>query len=146
MIPAVVTWILARIAEDESLAMQIAEDHRWWESGGGVYCGKRSIFGRRLLSIDEDNDVSTIVAEQAARWSPERTLAECAAKRKMLDGIFAEAAEIDGEWGDGCSAERIREGKCSEPRVERHIVQWLSYLFEPLAVGRTDLPTLEVPG
>lgn len=39
---------------------------------------------------------------------------EIAAKRQLIDFAFKYAADIDGEYGDGHTAEEIRAGECDD--------------------------------
>lgn len=43
-----------------------------------------------------------------------RMLADVAAKRRILDLILKYEEAIDGEWGDGHTAEEIAAGECPE--------------------------------
>jgi hypothetical protein len=57
---------------------------------------------------------------------PARLSAECAAKRAIVAEQFGYLEAMDGEWGDGCSAQQIRAGDCynlgvQEMPILRHL-------------------------
>jgi hypothetical protein len=66
-------FLLARIAEDEAVAL--AAD----ESGGGEWWQWREVWPKVGGNIYDVPD-----ADQIARWSPARVLAECEAKRRIV--------------------------------------------------------------
>jgi hypothetical protein len=47
-----------------------------------------------------------------------RGLAECEAKRRIVELAFSHAAKIDGEWGCCHSVQGIRDGLCDEQRPD----------------------------
>lgn len=86
---SITEFLLARIAEDEAVAVA-AEPHEEWISVGKI----------------EDSGMGTADGEHVARWSPARVLAECEAKRRIV-----ELHSGDAEWcgwtqgGDGTHAD-----------------------------------------
>ncbi|MDJ0321844.1 DUF6221 family protein [Pseudarthrobacter sp. PS3-L1] len=104
-------FLEARIAEDEELAKLASfgwgaiwtavsnHEDEWYTIRAE---GKREVVG------GEDSDVIAHIA----RHDSARVLAECAAKRKLIDSQFYYAVEIDSEWGCGCSEGEIRANKC----------------------------------
>lgn len=65
---SITEFLLARIAEDEAVAVA-AEPHEEWISVGKI----------------EDGGMDTADGEHVARWSPARVMAECKAKRRIVD-------------------------------------------------------------
>jgi hypothetical protein len=61
--------------------------------------------------LDED-EAAAREAHYEGQHDPARVLREVAAKRRLLDYAFANAAVIDGEWGGGSTEDEIRAGKC----------------------------------
>lgn len=57
-------------------------------------------------------------AGHIADWSPARVLADCKAKRAVMDCIFAYEYKIDGEWACCHSAGEIRAGECEATPVD----------------------------
>jgi hypothetical protein len=51
--------------------------------------------------------------EHAARWDPARVLAECEAKRALIDIILGYESTLDGEVGCCHSADEIGRGECN---------------------------------
>jgi hypothetical protein len=70
---------------------------------GGRWGGEASVFD------------STDDAIHIARHDPARVLAECEAKRRLIDDAFVDAHIIDGEWGCGHTAEQIRSADMKHP-------------------------------
>lgn len=90
-------FLFARIGEDEAAAYAVILDMSRWDNpdwaADAMQVGA-SLPGPRFT----------------ARWAPFRVLAECEAKRQLIDYAFRNAAVIDSEWGDCCPAEKIRAG------------------------------------
>lgn len=96
-------FLLARIAEDEAVAHAAAkvESASWWVDGPAQVSGKHWVYatGEKFTSRD--------VAEHIARHDPARVLAECAAKRRIVEELvlpyIAERRRLmNGQpsWGD----------------------------------------------
>ena len=91
-------FLTARIAEDVELVRQLttgehAEPSRWRDSRGDIM-GETWVLGsRRIAILDEGNQVSSLAGEHIARWDPSRVLAECEAKRRIVD--YREQCERD---------------------------------------------------
>lgn len=91
-----VEFLLARITEDEAVATESFYDgQRWYSEEEAV-----SDFGRyeadddRVIDADRKSD-----ARHIARWEPARVLAECAAKRAII-----EIHRFDEGGSDPCDA------------------------------------------
>jgi len=99
------SWLRAQIAEDEAVARaaDVKQDDPHWRSHGPLALHEPRAFRVRSdrdcrpiayvtdLAGDDEADTTGIldgeaVAEHIARWDPERVLAECAAKRAILEG------------------------------------------------------------
>jgi hypothetical protein len=92
-------FLLARIAEDRGIALAATQGPwearpYWFESSGHSYA---TIPGVIYEEIDAEDGV------HIARWDPARVLAECEAKRRMIEDLVAESAE---HWGPRESPER----------------------------------------
>jgi hypothetical protein len=74
-------FLLARIEEDEAAAQV------------------RTISRRMINGVM--TDVPIMARRGAWAWSPARVLAECEAKRQLIDEITGDAHRIHGEWGVG---------------------------------------------
>ncbi|MDB5716458.1 MAG: hypothetical protein JWO15_3855 [Sphingomonadales bacterium] len=72
-------FLLARIAEDEAVARDAFYDgQRWVPEEEAVVAADRDL--DPVLFLDRKRD-----ATHAANWSPARVLAECAAKRQIMN-------------------------------------------------------------
>ncbi|MBA8801718.1 hypothetical protein FB382_000009 [Nocardioides ginsengisegetis] len=72
-------FLLDRIAEDESVAREAHYDgQRWVPEEEAVVAADRDL--DPLLYLDRKRD-----ARHAANWSPARVLAECEAKRQIIE-------------------------------------------------------------
>lgn len=108
-------FLEARIAEDEALAREAGKRSLEWRSfGRSVYGG--TIYEPNIADGDESDDGygsihivydegSPDQAEAAhiARHDPARVLAECAAKRAILElagEVDGMDSQIENEWGD----------------------------------------------
>lgn len=91
--PSLVEFLLARIDEDESAA-KVA-------SAVAV-----NTIGERNGLSEHDHWTGGVIV------SRERLLAECAAKRRIIELHFEHQETIDGEWGCCHSAPQIRAGEC----------------------------------
>ena len=90
--PTLTEFLLARIAEDEALARDTQSVEVWYTEG-------RDVRGHRLLQgvaeddpdFDEDMDVFTAATKRHAahimRHAPARILAECEAKRRIVEAL-----------------------------------------------------------
>lgn len=72
-------FLLARIEEDEAHATAAATADRWWVDGPAVNSGKHWVYetGEKFSRRE--------IAEHIARHDPSRILAECTAKRAVLE-------------------------------------------------------------
>ncbi|ASN20719.1 DUF6221 family protein [Arthrobacter sp. YN] len=77
----IVEFLLARIAEDDAAAQAAADS----PSRAGPYWGNtfREVFGLRLAPVG--TTVASSYADHIARNNPARVLAECAAKRRVIE-------------------------------------------------------------
>lgn len=83
----IVEFLLARIAEDEELARRGAPrvGHRRWPMITGGVAAEN---GDQFVGAPED------VSAHISAWSPQRVLAECEAKRRIIDEhIFFDALD-----------------------------------------------------
>jgi hypothetical protein len=109
--PSLAEFLLARIAEDEAVADGASKDglpvrgrsHWEWQQlaskpNTSLIAQPDGGTGLRPGDVIRDDRVSTPVADHIARWDPARVLAECTAKRRIV------------EWHtgrDGCCEERL---------------------------------------
>ena len=94
-------FLIARIAEDEEAAKQISGQH-WWAASHPA--------DSWIIASDEGpvvyNEGAPTEAEAAhiARWDPARVLAECEAKRRIVEWHPAVSGTgRDGEAVTGCA-------------------------------------------
>ena len=104
-------FLLSRIAEDEQAArdVSIAESSRWHHSRDGVY--GMGFVSRRIAMLDTGNRVPAGAGEHIARWDPARVLAECEAKRRIVN-MWADSF---GQW-NATQADAARAQKDSTLR------------------------------
>ena len=90
----------------------------------------------RARIAEDEAGVNTYGAAIAASSDHDqrRLIAECAAKRQLIDLAFEHEESIDGEMGCCCSAERIRNGKC--PNVKVNEIPLLLLLAQPYVAHR----------
>jgi hypothetical protein len=110
-------FLLARIGEDEDDARAaVDDDPNWLHLGDG-----------RIIQGDAGFSVSSgwlelphryEAGDHITRHDPARVLAECEAKRRIVELAFSHAAKIDGEWGCCHSVQGIRDGLCDEQRPD----------------------------
>lgn len=75
-------FLLARIAEDETVAAAARErtkNEPWWVDGPAVNSGKFWVYATG------EKFVEPMVADHIARHDPARVLAECEAKRRIIE-------------------------------------------------------------
>jgi hypothetical protein len=88
MTPTLAEFLLARIAEDEAKARDAFYDGQMWvPEEEAVVAADRDL--DRVFFLDRKRD-----AVHAANWSPGRVLAECEAKRRIVEE-YAEAIAPD---------------------------------------------------
>jgi hypothetical protein len=141
-------FLLARIAEDEAAAHAASPGP--WTYGDIESVAGGTIYDPTVAIANVDWDVEPVderirrfrPEEQAdatgrhiARHDPAQVLADCAAKRALIDLAFQVAAQIDGEWGCGHGADQIRQGLCSVMPVDD--LPELRILAQPFA-GHPD--------
>jgi hypothetical protein len=123
----IVEFLEARIAEDEAVA-QAAIGSAAFSRQTGHWIAE-DVHGPHgttpLVFAVTDSGKRTQVANFEAAWErderrahvarhdPARVLAECAAKRALIDAAFDTAETVDGEWGCVHGAGEIRAGKCA---------------------------------
>jgi hypothetical protein len=85
------SWLLEQIADDEHLARA---------SGGKVWTRDPHETGQRIegddIHIYPEGGHDEDQAEHIARWDPKRVLAECAAKRRIIEQLTTEWADAVG--------------------------------------------------
>lgn len=121
----IVEFIEARLAEDEAIATAVGAMGMEWcaelnddydddskelpyqigMSGGSV---------THRFATDAWFEADRPPLYHAARHDPARVLREVAAKRALIEAIFSNASDVDGEWGDGHTPAEIRAGICAD--------------------------------
>lgn len=126
--PDLASWLLDCIAEDERVAREAVGTAAFQQQTGewlfeyvpGEYGATPIVFaaadggGRTQVANLETAWERDERGAHIARWDPARVLAECEAKRRLVDYAFENAHIIDGEWGDSCSVDEIRAGRCRD--------------------------------
>jgi hypothetical protein len=112
-------FLLARIAEDEAVALAAGDGDNEWEYAacyGGMQIQTVKTSGtlgyEQHLSITRDSEglsdsVDDLAGPHIARWDPARVLAECEAKRLAIEWAWVAAETIENEWGTGQIAEQM---------------------------------------
>ena len=118
-------FLLARIAEDEKLAQAATGSSTRWESmteetgnGEGIYYTVEEVgtYDSPILDLTRTDRTGRAQAEHIARHDPARVLAECAAKRAIIEshhphdhgGQHGDAVFCDEcQWDHGDDAPRI---------------------------------------
>jgi hypothetical protein len=96
-------FLLARIAEDEAVAEHTGGSQKRWEKEpypGGDY-GYRMRFPSSTHISDWSRDVGSgyfPVTEHIARHDPARVLAECEAKRRIVEELCYVGGPGEPEW------------------------------------------------
>lgn len=108
--------LTAGLAEEERLARAAADsvgacwEHRVSEEYPGQYAS--------YIMDGEGDDLASVYSEDAGRYiahiSPRTELRRVEAIRKAIEAEIENLAVIDGEWGDNCSRDEIRAGKCTD--------------------------------
>ena len=80
-------FLLARIAEDEAVARE-AMPSPWTRSAGRVWSGASEVSAF----------TGTGTLDHVARWDPARVLAECAAKRGVVEECRDAIARGESKW------------------------------------------------
>ena len=83
------TWLLEQIAEDERRASE-PDDKQWRFEEPTLSDGHRDTdaalrIGTRIVHCDDHGQLEAAEAEHAAAWDPARVLAECDAKRRIVE-------------------------------------------------------------
>lgn len=76
-------FLLARIAEDEAVALAASDSP--WRTEGSKYVSGAYIISRGGGSVSHATEVTTPDAEHIVRHDPARVLAECEAKRRIVE-------------------------------------------------------------
>ena len=76
-------FLLARIAEDEVVALAASDSP--WRTEGSKYVSGAYIISRGGGSVSHATEVTTPDAEHIVRHDPARVLAECEAKRRIVE-------------------------------------------------------------
>jgi hypothetical protein len=81
-------FLLARIAEDEA-AVGVFKGKHWTFDGGDVRDDVQdnpyTTWGNTVLEVGFEGDCQSGLEEHVARWDPARVLAECTAKRAIIE-------------------------------------------------------------
>lgn len=95
-----IEFLLARIAEDEAAACQATAGTWTYADGGDVWAGDQPV---TLCGFDSAGSLQESIepwnAEHIVRHDPARVLAECAAKRRIVNAY--QLAEADLERSSG---------------------------------------------
>lgn len=116
-----VEFLLARIAEDEAVA-SAAVSISPWQSNGGHYVENHAV----IAEVEEPEDGAHI-----ARHDPARVLAECEAKRRIVEACAAVSTSCPG-WQDG-DFTVVRRLVAPHPEDEPHTLHILALLALPHA-------------
>ena len=109
-------FLLARIAEDEEDARKAMPGP--WTSDGGVYAGHPT---NEVVDYAYEGN-----ADHIARWDPARVLAECEAKRRIVEehkGSWSCSVCLDymdsdeGPGGDSCETVVMKDWPCPTLRL-----------------------------
>lgn len=111
-------FLLARIAEEESAARLAGEIQAWRTNTFDSYLTKD---GSYLLTIDLDQADCAEYWNHAVRWSPQRVLAECAAKRaivqRYVENLDRAMAYRNPRWRDAMNDSDRIEHRLQEARL-----------------------------
>lgn len=105
--PTLSEFLLARIAEDEA-------DAEYWHHSSDDDLRSLEYFGR----IKADDSVGYDFRANCRCGGPERVLAECAAKRIVINEAWGDLERIDSEWG-GCHSREELEADNDTPASVR---------------------------
>ncbi len=96
-------FLLARIAEEEAVSRAAVEGP--WDTmtqetadGENIYFTVDTASGDPILDLHESGALGRSTSEHIARWDPARVLAECEAKRRIVEAHLSSEA-----WCDHCS-------------------------------------------
>lgn len=107
-------FLLARIAEDEAVARE-ADGRAWWIADGDEWGSNVHDEATGKVVADQISDRH---AAHIVRHDPARVLAECEAKRRVIEYSWGDRLSIEGEWGSGRSREEM-DAKDDVPDVVR---------------------------
>lgn len=80
--PNLAEWLLACIDRDASVAVAVSDDPETWEIQADGRIADVGPYSREVAVCErEDHETQTHIA----RWHPARVLAECAAKRRLVE-------------------------------------------------------------
>lgn len=120
------SWLLEQVAEDERVASTAIEQrNRDIARGAFNPGGEPKPDDRTVMSWDDWRGGPGI------RMGAERLLADCDAKRRIIDLAFKCEAKIDGEWGCCHKPAEIRNGDCPQTPVNE--IEMLRVLALPYA-------------
>lgn len=94
------TWLLEQIAEDKRVARRASPSP--WSSSHGVYGDEEWIdlqAADKATVIETEsgaNGPNAPTARHIARWQPGRVLAECDAKRRIIEGLAPDLQAASG--------------------------------------------------
>lgn len=87
------SWLLEQIAEEERVAHAVMDGSPYEWSGLTSFI----VDGYSDFHLDAGK-------AHADAWSPARVLAECEAKRRIIEWIIDTGEVVDAKWGDGDAA------------------------------------------
>ena len=124
-------FLKARITEDESLALGAGKESAEWHATVEETADRDSIYhtvamsntGSDIAEMNSIGDDGMYAAEHTARWDPARVLAECSAKRAIIE--LHHPFNHHGEHGDYafCTACQWDHGS-DEPRTDMGIAEY----------------------
>ena len=134
-----IAFLNARLDEDKAAVLEATADPgmaaEWNETTSGCLDVGLPDYGgedwRDYVWAQGDSRVTRFIA----RHDPLRALCEVEAKRALITFALKNAAQIDGEWGDGHEAEEIADGQCGD-----HGTQALGEVLRPLAAVYSTHP------
>ena len=116
-------FILARIADDEAVARAAGNVKAYRGSfGTGAWVefsdGSAHAFTEAQLGAMPVPQLRAL--DHACRHDPARVLAECEAKRAIVEAAWADHVRIEGEWGM-CRSREQMEAQGDVPDVVAHL-------------------------
>ena len=126
-----VTWLLEQIAEDEREAREAIDRTTY----------SNRFIGGRMVKVE--NRPAPWHLRSQALWSPERGVAECEAKRRIIDAV---QRGLDGHPGPCVNYEGQDPADYTNyDSCERHI-EWSTTTLPMLAAQLLALPYVDRPG
>ncbi|MGH3548889.1 MAG: DUF6221 family protein [Pseudonocardiaceae bacterium] len=132
-----VQFLLARIAEDEAGARAVTERQPidQWDAVGaaGEDDAALSYWGVARIAHAEPNPAARSIAQHIARWDPARVLAECEAKRRIV-----ERAQFVSDHGPARDHLRAMDMTTGASAVLGDVLRWLAMPYAAHSEYRTE--------